>query len=253
MANKRYYWLKLQDNFFQSPKIKKLRKIAGGDTYTVIYLKLMLNTIKTEGKFFFEGIEESLEEEIALKLDEDVENVQMALAYLFKHHLIEEISESEFDIPEVQKNIGSETASAQRVRDHRNKQKALHCNGDVTEVKHLCNVEKEIEIDKEIDKDIDKSKQKAKHTHGEFKKVKLTDDELEKLKSDYPNIWEKLIQTLDEYKEMSGKTYKNDYLAIKKWVVDKVSKEMHLDLANFIEETPKQVSKDRAKKTFDNF
>ena len=36
---KKYYWLKLKDDFFNSREIKKLRRIAGGDTYTIIYLK----------------------------------------------------------------------------------------------------------------------------------------------------------------------------------------------------------------------
>ena len=38
--NRRYYWLKLKDDFFKDKKIKKLRQLAGGDTYTIIYLKL---------------------------------------------------------------------------------------------------------------------------------------------------------------------------------------------------------------------
>ena len=46
MGNKRYYWLKLKDDFFRQPKIKKLRQIAGGDTYTVIYLKLQLLSLQ---------------------------------------------------------------------------------------------------------------------------------------------------------------------------------------------------------------
>lgn len=43
--NKRYYWLKLMEDFFRNARIKQLRKIAGGDTNVVIYLKLMLLTI----------------------------------------------------------------------------------------------------------------------------------------------------------------------------------------------------------------
>ena len=38
---KKYYWLKLKEDFFRDKKIKKLRKIAGGDTYTIIYLKYL--------------------------------------------------------------------------------------------------------------------------------------------------------------------------------------------------------------------
>ena len=43
MANKKFFWLKLKEDFFRDKRIKKLRKIAGGDTYTIIYLKLQKN------------------------------------------------------------------------------------------------------------------------------------------------------------------------------------------------------------------
>ena len=88
--NKRYYWLKLQDNFFKNARIKKLRKVAGGDTYTIIYLKLMLLTIKENGLFIYEGIEPSIEEEIALKLDEKVDDVKILWAYLIGNQMVEE-------------------------------------------------------------------------------------------------------------------------------------------------------------------
>ena len=42
MAEKKYYWLKLKEGFFEQKIIKKLRKIAGGDTYVIIYLKMQL-------------------------------------------------------------------------------------------------------------------------------------------------------------------------------------------------------------------
>lgn len=45
---KRYYWLKLPDDFFRQKPIKKLRRIAGGDTYTIIYLKMLLVSLKNE-------------------------------------------------------------------------------------------------------------------------------------------------------------------------------------------------------------
>ena len=40
MAERRFYWLKLPEGFFRQKEIKKLRQIAGGDTYTIIYLKM---------------------------------------------------------------------------------------------------------------------------------------------------------------------------------------------------------------------
>ena len=61
----------------------------------------------------------------------------------------------------------------------------------------------------------------TKHIHGEHKKVRLTDEELQKLQTEYGNAQE-LIQYLDEYKAMKGVSYKSDYLAIRKWVVNAV-------------------------------
>ena len=92
---KKYYWLKLKDDFFRDKTIKKLRKIAGGDTYTIIYLKLMLMALKDGGKLFFEGVEDTFYEEIALEIDEDSENVRFTLLFLEKIGLLQEVSESE--------------------------------------------------------------------------------------------------------------------------------------------------------------
>ena len=130
--SKKYYWLKLKDNFFTQPKIKKLRKIAGGDTYTCIYLKLMLLTINNDGVIEFEGIENSLEAELSLKLDEDENNISVTLSFLFAQNLLVQIDNSRFEINELKGLIGSEVSSAERVRRHRAKKKLLHCNSTVT-------------------------------------------------------------------------------------------------------------------------
>lgn len=107
--NKRFYWLKLQDNFFKNARIKKLRRLAGGDTYTIIYLKLMLLTTKSNGIFIYEGIENTIEEEIALKLDEKIEDVKLLWQYLLMNQMVEEKPNGDVVIPEVSNNVGSET------------------------------------------------------------------------------------------------------------------------------------------------
>ena len=66
MANKRYYWLKLKDDFFRDKAIKKLRRIAGGDTYVIIYLKMQLLSLKSGGKLFYEGVEDDLHPLVAV-------------------------------------------------------------------------------------------------------------------------------------------------------------------------------------------
>ncbi len=157
---KRYYWLKLKDDFFTDKRIKKLRRIAGGDTYTIIYLKMMMKCMNNDGILEYDGIEDSFADELALDLDEDADNVQITVNFLMQAGLLEEMGENHFLMTEVPELIGSETANAQRVRDFRNRQKTLQCNADVTEVKQLCNVEKEKEIEKEKEKDIEKREEK---------------------------------------------------------------------------------------------
>jgi predicted phage replisome organizer len=146
---KKYFWLKLKDDFFHDPKIKKLRKIAGGDTYTIILQKIMLLSIRDGGVIQFQGIEKSLPEELALILDEDVTNVEIALNFMNSIGLIESLSEKEFLLPSVPTLIGSEGDSAERMRKLRErkstpKQLPSQCDALVTK----SDTEKELEIER---------------------------------------------------------------------------------------------------------
>lgn len=147
---KRFYWLQLKEDFFRQKEIKMLRKIAGGDTYSIIYLKMMLMSLKDEGKILYEGIGSNIAEEIALEIDEDIENVQITINYLMSKNLMV-VSDFEGMMKDVPSLIGSETDSARRVRKHREIKEisipTLQCNDDVTN----GNTEIEIELDKELE------------------------------------------------------------------------------------------------------
>lgn len=156
MAEKRFFWLKLQEDFFKSKRIKKLRRIAGGDTYTIIYLKMQLMAIKNGGCLEYTGLESSFARELALDIDEDPENVAITVNFLLSCGLMETSDNAEYFLPYAVLNTGSESSSAQRVRDYRERKmlqkdnRALPCNTDVTK----CNTEKEIELDTELDREI---------------------------------------------------------------------------------------------------
>lgn len=151
---KRYYWLRLHDDFFNSKRIKKLRGLAGGDTFVIIYLKMQLLAMKTDGIIRWTGLEDDFAAELALDLDESPSDVEVTLLYLLKTGLAETEDNVSFFFPYAVTNTGSETASAQRVRDFRARQ-ALQSNVDVTTEKRICNVEKEIktEIESKIEKE----------------------------------------------------------------------------------------------------
>lgn len=150
-TNRRYYWIQLAQDFFKSKEMKLLRKMPGGDTYTIIYLKLMLISLEDNGKIYFEELAQDLAEEMALLIDEDTEAVRMTLMFLTKKGLLTRHSDYEFFLEQVPEMIGSETASARRVRKHR-EQKALQSNIDVTK--------RNGEIDIDIEKDIDTEEKK---------------------------------------------------------------------------------------------
>ena len=158
MAEKRYFWLKLYDDFFTSKRIKKLRSIAGGDTYTIIYLKMQLKALKTDGYLYFDGVMNDFAEELALDIDEKPDDVKVTIQYLISVGLLETNDGEQYKLPFLDKCIGSESASAQRVRDYRTNKKTLQCNADVTEVKQVgsAEIEKEIEKEKELEIDIEK-------------------------------------------------------------------------------------------------
>lgn len=173
---KRYFWLKLKDDFFTSKRVKKLRKLAGGDTYLIIYLKMQLKALKTDGFLKWTGLEDDFADELALDLDEEPDNVKVTLQFLLSCGLIETSDNINFLLPYVAENTGSEGASAQRVREFRARE-ALQSNTDETQVKRIGNGEIEIEKDIEIEKEIE-IEEPPKRRGGVFQRFASDDKEL---------------------------------------------------------------------------
>lgn len=200
MAEKRFYWLKLSEDFFKSRDIKKLRKIAGGDTYTIIYLKLLLLSLTDNGYLYYEGVEPTFAEEMALAIDEDEENVEVTLSFLEQRGLLERKTLDEYILTECAEMTGSETSVARRVRKTREKKALLekekrynvtlecknetNCNTDETN----CNTEIDIDIekDKEKEQDLDLETKKILKIYAKTKLPKLnfiSDDLKAKIKN----------------------------------------------------------------------
>jgi len=156
---RRFYWLKLKEDFFRQKEIKKLRKVAGGDVFTIIYLKMLLRAMKDSGKLYYEGVEDDFASELALDIDEDEDNVKMTVAFLMANGILVQNSVDEYELMTMDEMTGSECESAHRVRKLR-AQKALQCNAGVTPSNPAVttgNIEIEIE-NRERDRDRDKSK-----------------------------------------------------------------------------------------------
>lgn len=117
--NKRYYFLQMPEDFFNSKRIKRLRHLAGGDTFTIIYLKMQLKAINNGGVLFYDGLMNSIAEEIAMDIDENTDNVQMTINYLQSCGLLEIRESGDCYLPYAEVNVGSITASSLRSRECR--------------------------------------------------------------------------------------------------------------------------------------
>lgn len=169
---KRYYWLKLKTNFFDSKEMLRLRSIAGGDTYTIIYLKMLLLSLKTDGLLEYDGVDATQDEEIALLLRESLDNVKLTIAFLKRVGLLEVVNKNDFFLNQVPVLTGSEAESTVRsqkcrqlkreaVEQIEGDEKTLQCNANATLMQQKCNAR---ERDKSIEKE-SKSKSKRNKTY----------------------------------------------------------------------------------------
>lgn len=205
---KRYYWLKLPKDFFEDKAIKRLRQIAGGDTYTIIYLKMLLKSMEDDGKLFYEGIEDTICDEIALDINESADDVQVTISYLEKKGLLV-VTDSEVELTRLTEMVGSETDKAELMRKLRSKANS----NNVTEISNnvtkalptvtKCYTEKEIEKEKSREDTDTKKKKSAKADLDEMINSFTENEELrEALKAflDMRKSIKKAVQTTYAFK-----------------------------------------------------
>lgn len=225
--SKKYYWLKLQKDFFKRHDIRVLEEQKNGKDYVLFYLKLLLESISHEGNLRFNDTIPYDEDMLAIITNTNIDIVRSAIIIFQKLNLMEIMDDRTIYMSETYKMIGQEDASAKRVREHRERKRVeaitLQSNNDVTK----SNIEKELEKEQELDLDIeqeeDKKKVVKKETppktpYGEFNRVLLTDEEFKKLQKLFPEHYQKYLQNLDYYLESSNKRYKSHYAVIRQWL-----------------------------------
>lgn len=170
--SKKYYWLKLQKTFFSDKKMKKMRLIAGGEIYTIIYLKLLLESLDNGGLIEFENICDNPAEELSLMIDETADNIKACLVILEKLKLCE-YNDNFISFNDIEKMVGSSTTEADRVKAYREKQKLLKVQKSTDDVHSYENRTQseqqsypEIEREKDKEKDTEKDKEREKEPHA---------------------------------------------------------------------------------------
>jgi hypothetical protein len=133
--------------------------------------------------------------------------------------MIEIFDEGTIYMAEVTKLIGCETEYAKKKREYR--QKLLEGRQFEDNVRQEIELEKEKEIELDIDKEKDNKSVKPtkppRHKYGLYNNVLLTDEDMEKLKEEYPTDYQERIDRLSEYIESKGAKYKNHLATIRAW------------------------------------
>lgn len=145
MANKKYYWLKLKENFFESDEVKIIENMPNGKDYIIYYMKLLLKSIRQEGYLMFRDIIPYTPEMLASITNTDIDTVRVATDLFVKLNLIEKLDNGALFMVETQKMIGKETEWAEKKRIQRAKK------DNVLALSSECPTD----IDKELDKDKD--------------------------------------------------------------------------------------------------
>ena len=230
-------WIKIVTDIFDDEKMCLIESLPSADSIIVIWFKLLCLAGKNNnsGVFLMNDRIAYTDEMLATVFRRDVNTVRLALDTFERFGMIE-IIDGVITIPNWNKHQTLDSYEKRKERDRvyqaerRAKQKALvqkstdsstdasadsstDCSSDVG----FSDIDKD--IDKEKDINISSSKEKPKKKkYGEYKHVSLTEDEYNRLVSDYGEqaVLEG-IRNVDEYCEEKGKTYKNYNLTLRKW------------------------------------
>lgn len=239
MAEKKYYWLKLPRNFFGKHYIKILRAKENGELLVLFYMWMLTEAIDHKGRLRYSEDIPYDEEMLAEASGFALHIVTQALQQFTKLQLVITESDGTLFMPKSIEMVGSESASAQRVREYRERKNSKEkkpetventesndnvpkCNADVQK----SNIEKELE--KELEKE-NKKGGKRETTQSIFERL-LPEYTISDVMADKLREWFKYkTERKDGYKEQGMKS-------LLKQVANKVSVYGDTAVCNLIDE-----------------
>ena len=213
--NRKYYYLKLKENYFDDDSIVLLESMQDGVLYSNILLKLYLKSLKHGGRLQLDEDIPYTAQMIATITRQQIGTVERALQIFLKLGLVEVLDSGTFYMSNIELLIGQSSTEAERKRAARLQNKALSALR--TSGGHLSDIRPpEIEIKREIEK-VRPETGHPSHTYGRYQNVFLTDEELADLQASFPAVWEQYIEKLSEYMASTGKRYQSHAATIRRW------------------------------------
>ena len=227
--NRKYYYLKLKESYFDDDAIVLLESMQDGMLYSNILLKLYLKSLKYGGTLQLDENIPYTAQMIATITRQQVGTVERALQIFMKLGLVEPLDNGALYMSNIELFIGQSSTEGERKRRARMKiseQKRL--SGQVSEAKaDIC--PPEIEIKKEIDIEIEKEReletgQAPARSYGRYNNVFLSDTELDEPKAELPDKWEYYIDRLSTHIASKGTKYRSHAATIYKWAQEDEAK-----------------------------
>lgn len=215
--NRKYYYLKLKEGYFDDDSIILLESIQDGILYSYILLKLYLKSLKNGGKLRLEEHIPYTAQMIATITRHQVGTVERALQIYEQLGLVEVLDDGTYYMSNIELFISQSSTEGERKRRARQEVRAQkYLCGQMSEsIADICPPEKEIEIERELE-----TGQTAPTPLGRYKNVLLSDTELADLKAELPTKWQHYIDRLSEYMASTGKKYHSHLATIRRWAAD---------------------------------
>ena len=227
--NRKYYYLKLKENYFDDDSIVLLESMQDGVLYSNILLKLYLKSLKHGGRLQLDEDIPYTAQMIATITRQQIGTVERALQIFLKLGLVEVLDSGTFYMSNIELLIGQSSTEAERKRAARLQNKALSVlrtsGGHLSDIRPPeieIELEKEIEIKREIKREIEKGR--SARAYGRYQNVFLTDEELADLQVSFPAVWEQYIEKLSEYMASTGKRYQSHAATIRRWAGEDAKK-----------------------------
>lgn len=176
--SKKYYYLKLKDNFFDREEITVIESMPNGYKYSNILLKMYLKSLKREGKLMVTDYIPYNLKTLSAVLKHDEDTLKTAIELFKEFRLIEVLDNGQIYMNDIQNFVGLSSTEADRKREYRAKieteilnelpsgQMSDKCPKIVRKKSDKNPPEIDIELDKE--KEIDTSSQKLKFTDNQM-------------------------------------------------------------------------------------
>ena len=183
--NKKYYYIKLKEDFFDREEIVLLEGEKDGFKYSNFLLKLYLKSLRGDGRLIFNEFI-PYDTKMLAKITRFSENfTKKALEKLQKFGLVEILEDGVIYMMNIQDFIGESSTEADRIRRYRRRIEDEKKEQMSVQMYNKCTPE--IEIDKEIELDIEIDDDKAKYISeiNNLIKNKISSSSLEKFINDY--------------------------------------------------------------------